>query len=153
MSTIERYECLTPEQTVECGREFAERISGIISETGRPVFVAMFGEMGAGKTTFVRGMADVLAPEARVYSPTYSLINLYEGKVNLYHADLYRITGEDDLYSSGFYEILDEDSSVTVCEWCERIPSLLPENRFSVTIEGSGDGKRTITIEENGGQK
>ena len=67
--------------------------------------VAMCGELGSGKTVFVRGMASVLTPDAAVQSPSYTIVNEYIGKnYNLYHFDMYRITGEDDLFSIGFYD-------------------------------------------------
>lgn len=145
------YECHKASDTERAGRDFAEALLEETSADSTPVFVAMFGEMGAGKTTFVRGMAEVVSPGSNVYSPTYSIINMYEGKRNFYHADLYRLYDEDDLFSSGFFEILDEKNSITVCEWCEKIPTSLPKEYYKVTISGSGDGKREIKIEKIGG--
>lgn len=108
-------------------------------------FVAMFGDLGAGKTAFVRGMATVLAPDYDVSSPTYTIVNEYgEGTKRLCHFDMYRIDSEDDLESIGFYDYTD---CIIVAEWCEKIPFALPESYFSVTIEKLNESERTITIE------
>ncbi len=104
-------------------------------------FVALYGEMGAGKTAFVRGMARLLAPGAAVCSPTYTLVNEYPraraALPPLRHLDLYRIEGEDDLASIGFFDFVCE--GVVVAEWCERIPEDLPLPRIKVRIETLGD--------------
>lgn len=97
-------------------------------------FVAMFGDLGVGKTAFVRGFSSVAAPGARVKSPTYTVVNQYSGgKLPVYHFDLYRIADEDELYSIGFYDYLAE--GICIAEWCENIPDSLPAGCRSVTIE------------------
>ena len=110
-------------------------------------FVAMYGDLGVGKTAFVRGMARYLAPAATVTSPSYSLCNTYRGEGVLHHLDLYRITSEDDLESIGFYDLLGE--GIAVVEWCELIPAAVPEDALRVKIsrvDGSAD-RRVIEIE------
>ena len=108
--------------------------------------VALNGELGAGKTAFVRGMASVIAPEAHVSSPTYALVNVYEGdKDTLCHFDMYRINGEDDLYSIGFY---DYDDCILAVEWAQNVRFALPEHYYEVTIEKTGENQRRIKIEE-----
>jgi len=108
-------------------------------------FVAMFGDLGAGKTAFVRGMATVLASGYDVFSPTYTVVNEYgEGDRRLCHFDMYRIDSEDDLESIGFYDYTD---CVIVAEWCEKIPFALPECYYSVTIEKLNENERLIHIE------
>ena len=108
-------------------------------------FVAMYGDLGAGKTAFVRGMATILAPDYDVSSPTYTIVNEYgEGDRRLCHFDMYRIDSEDDLESIGFYDYTD---CVIVAEWCEKIPFALPETYFSVTIEKLNEAERLIAID------
>lgn len=108
-------------------------------------FVAMFGDLGAGKTAFVRGMATILAPDYDVFSPTYTIVNEYgEGERRLCHFDMYRIESEDDLESIGFYDYLD---CVIVAEWCEKIPFALPKSYYSVTIEKMSETERLIRID------
>lgn len=109
--------------------------------------VAFYGELGAGKTAFVRGMAKYLAPEARVSSPTYALVNEYEGAdCTLCHFDMYRVHGEDDLYSIGFWDYTD---CIMAIEWAENIEFALPERYYSVTITKVGENEREIKIEES----
>lgn len=139
---------LSPEDTESAGEKLACLIRDNAVTTDKPVFVAMYGELGAGKTAFVRGMAKVLAPDEAVCSPTYSIINLYNGTRRFYHLDLYRIRDDDDLYSVGFYELFDDLSCVIAAEWCENIPFALPDSYIELRIDricddnGSETGRR-----------
>ncbi len=112
-------------------------------------FVAFFGDLGAGKTAFVRGMGSVLCPDADVSSPTFAIINEYKNgkKTVLCHVDAYRIKDDDDLYSTGFYDCADYPDCVMAVEWSENIPFALPDGCVRVTIEKSGESARKITIE------
>ncbi|MBE6631385.1 MAG: tRNA (adenosine(37)-N6)-threonylcarbamoyltransferase complex ATPase subunit type 1 TsaE [Ruminococcaceae bacterium] len=109
-------------------------------------FVAMYGTLGAGKTAFVRGMGRIISPDAKVHSPTYTVVNEYEGKdTTLCHFDMYRISGEDDLYSTGFY---DYDDCIIVTEWSENISYALPKSYYKISIEKCEDeNTRHILIE------
>lgn len=110
-------------------------------------FVAMYGDLGAGKTAFVRGMGSVLCPEDFISSPTYTIVNEYQGaNARLCHFDMYRISDDDDLYSIGFYDYSD---CIIVCEWSENIEFALPDRYYRVTIEKVGESTRNITIEEH----
>ena len=132
------------EQTENIGREFANEL---LSEGRKSVFVALYGDLGVGKTAFTRGFTSAIC-DARVKSPTYTVVNEYRGgAVPVFHFDMYRIDGDDDLYSTGFYDYI--DSGYLITEWSENIPFALPEKRINVTIEktDNGDGRR-ITIEE-----
>ncbi len=114
-------------------------------------FVAMYGDLGAGKTAFVRGAAMILAPGYAVSSPTYTFVNEYgEGAGRLCHFDLYRIDNEDDLESVGFY---DYKNCIIFAEWSEKIPFALPAERYEVKIEKVGPTERRILIDkkENAG--
>lgn len=118
--------------------------------TGRAV-IAFFGGLGMGKTAFTRGLARGLGIIADVSSPTFALVNEYRGRVNLYHFDMYRVDSWDDLYSTGFFDYIDE-GAVLSCEWSENIENALPEDiTIRVTIErGREDNERIITIEGQG---
>ncbi|MBQ7365349.1 MAG: tRNA (adenosine(37)-N6)-threonylcarbamoyltransferase complex ATPase subunit type 1 TsaE [Clostridia bacterium] len=108
-------------------------------------FVAMYGDLGAGKTAFVRGVASVIAPMYDVSSPTYTIVNEYgEGKGRLCHFDMYRIDSEDDLESIGFYDYTD---CILIAEWSENIPYALPKSYYSVPIEKLSENERIITLE------
>ena len=118
-----------------------------------PSFVALYGDLGVGKTAFVRGFASVISPTAPVRSPTVALVNEYRSKVRpLFHFDMYRIDSEDDLISIGFYDYLDRDG-ICLVEWSEKIGYALPESYLRVTIEKISPefpDQRRITIEQIG---
>lgn len=113
-------------------------------------FVALFGDLGVGKTAFVRGLAKELCPDVTVKSPTYTIVNEYRknGK-EFFHFDVYRIEDDDDLYSMGFYDYLKR--GICVCEWSENIPWAIPEDAYRVTIERMEQSTehRKITIEKD----
>ncbi|MBE6547531.1 MAG: tRNA (adenosine(37)-N6)-threonylcarbamoyltransferase complex ATPase subunit type 1 TsaE [Ruminococcaceae bacterium] len=139
------------ELTENVGRELA---TALVADTCLPRFVAMYGDLGVGKTSFVRGFASALAPNAAVKSPTFALVNEYKCIENsakikkICHFDMYRIVDEDDLYSVGFYDYLRPDS-FCIAEWCEMIPFALPKSYIKVEIEKTdlGDGRKiTVTL-------
>ena len=109
--------------------------------------IALYGDLGAGKTQFVRGLLIGLGGNPRsVSSPTYVLLNVYEsGRLPLYHLDAYRIHGPADFEAIGFSELLDQNGIVVV-EWAERIPALLPPKRIDVVIESLSHTRRRIEI-------
>ena len=135
------------EETEAAGKDLGDRI-----KNAGGAYIALFGDLGAGKTAFTRGVVSVLAPGARVHSPTYTIVNDYSRKgagYRVYHFDMYRITDEDSLYSTGYCDYLTDDSFVIV-EWCENIEDLLPVPRIEVHIEYAGDNERIITETEIG---
>lgn len=108
--------------------------------------IAMFGDLGAGKTAFTRGVASGLSFEYGVSSPTFAIVNEYSGKFNIYHFDMYRITSEDDLYSTGFYDYL--DNGVIIIEWSENIEYALDDNAIRITINKTdNENYRVFSIE------
>ncbi len=101
-----------------------------------------------GKTCFTRGLARGLGCKEQVTSPTFALINEYlSGKIPLYHFDMYRISGWEDLYSTGFFEYIDE-GGVLACEWSENIENALPENTIYVEFTRISDNEREIIIKQ-----
>lgn len=109
--------------------------------------IAMFGDLGAGKTAFTRGFTKGMGINSDVSSPTFALVNEYRGEnKTLYHFDMYRISGWDDLYSTGYFDYLDMGSSLII-EWSENIEAVLPENCIRVTITKTEDfNERNIEI-------
>ncbi len=108
------------------------------------------GDLGAGKTVFTKGFAQGLGSSALVTSPTYTLMHIYDdGRLPLYHFDVYRIDDEDEMEEIGFSEYLRGDG-VTIIEWSTLIPGLIPKDAIRVTINrdprGDADG-RVITVE------
>ena len=111
-----------------------------------PSCVCFFGDLGAGKTVFIRGMAEILSPGSRVVSPTFSIVKEYDrGKRLFLHYDMYRITGEDDLESIGFFDIGD---AVIAVEWGSNVEEYLPKLHWNVTIRKTGETAREITVEK-----
>jgi tRNA threonylcarbamoyladenosine biosynthesis protein TsaE len=109
--------------------------------------IALHGDLGAGKTQFVRGLVRGLAGNPRsVSSPTYVLLNIYDtGRLTIYHLDAYRIHGVDDFESIGFSELL-EQGGVVVVEWASRITPLLPANAIEITLVSLDETRRRIEI-------
>lgn len=108
--------------------------------------IALFGGLGMGKTAFTRGLCRGLGVNDGVSSPTFALVNEYHGKYNIYHFDMYRVTSWEDLYSTGFFDYL--DNGVLVIEWSENIEGALPENTIRINISnGDSDDERTFEIE------
>lgn len=108
--------------------------------------IAFRGNLGMGKTCFTRGLARGLGYSGDVTSPTFALINEYiGGRLNIYHFDMYRISSWEELYSSGFFEYL-EQGGVIAAEWSENIENALPQNTIYVEIEGLGEQSRKITV-------
>lgn len=123
----------SPEETEQVGFELARLLE---NDTTLPSFIALYGDLGVGKTAFVRGFTRVFSPAALVRSPTFALVNEYptRGGRRIFHFDMYRITDEDDLYSIGYYDYLD-DGSICLVEWSENIPYAIPDSHIRVDIE------------------
>lgn len=109
--------------------------------------VAMFGELGAGKTAFVRGVSKGMGITCEVSSPTFAIVNEYKcGGKCLYHFDMYRVLTWDSLYSTGFFDYIGTDA-VMIIEWSENIEAVLPSNCIRVEIsKGIDENERTITV-------
>ena len=135
------------QETEAFGAELADLL---LNNTSLPPFIALYGDLGVGKTAFVRGLASVIAPKSAVRSPTFALVNEYRAAPrSLFHFDMYRIQDEDDLYSIGFYDYLNR-AGICVVEWSENIPYALPEEYLRVTIQKSDPlrvDERTILAE------
>ena len=111
--------------------------------------VLLHGDFGAGKTTLAKGIASALAIEDVVSSPSFSLVNEYDtggaaAVTRLYHLDLYRLQGEDDLASIGFDDFMAPDDGITLVEWPERASTALPERFLLVEIKTLGSGSRRL---------
>ncbi len=111
----------------------------------RPLVVALQGELGTGKTVFVRGAARGLEVKEQVSSPTFVLLKIYSGRLPVYHFDFYRLSADDDILELGFEEYLPGDGTAFI-EWPERLPHLLPPHYLQVNLERfddkMGEGRR-----------
>ncbi|MBQ0102329.1 MAG: tRNA (adenosine(37)-N6)-threonylcarbamoyltransferase complex ATPase subunit type 1 TsaE [Firmicutes bacterium] len=132
-------------ETEKIGADFGRYL---LEKGEKTAFIAMYGDLGAGKTAFIRGLSSSVTPGASVPSPTYTIVNEYDdGKNRLYHFDMYRIETEDDLESIGFYDYSD---GMIAAEWCEKIPYALPETYYKVEIGKTGANDRTVTVRKTG---
>lgn len=129
----------SPEETIA----FAEKIGSMLKKGD---IIAYKGGLGAGKTTFTRGIAAGLGLKDEVTSPTFAIVNEYHGKINLYHFDMYRIMDSGELEATGFYDYPQEESVFAV-EWSENIEDILPPETIYITIERIDDETREITVE------
>ena len=141
----------SPTETEAIGHALAQ---SMLADNALPHFVALYGDLGVGKTAFVRGFTAALSPRARVKSPTFSLVNEYRGDpLSVFHFDMYRITDEDELFSIGFYDYLDR-RGVCLVEWSENIPFALPDRYLRVELvkcdpDGAPDHRQiTVTLME-----
>lgn len=126
------------EETKNAGRELARRAV-------RSSVISLRGSLGAGKTVFAKGFAQELGITEAIVSPTFTLVQEYEGKMKMYHLDLYRLSGEDEFESMGGEDFLYSDG-VCLIEWSEKISSMLPDDTISVNITINEDLSRTIEI-------
>ena len=115
---------------------------------GSPTFL-LFGNLGAGKTAFTRGLAKGYGSNARVASPTFTLVHEYSGDKTVYHFDLYRLESEEELYDIGFEDYFAE-GTVRVIEWPDTFSSLMPPDAIKIHITyGEDENSRIIEVEES----
>jgi tRNA threonylcarbamoyladenosine biosynthesis protein TsaE len=115
-------------------------------------FVALLGELGAGKTEFARGVAEGCAvPPDEVASPTFALIHRYQGRIPLLHADLFRLGSEEELYGTGYFELRDAGEAAVLVEWADRISSAVPADAVRIRfLQGRGAEERHLSAEATG---
>lgn len=129
--------CKTEQETQTLGRRLVRALPV-------PSFVALFGDLGAGKTALVRGMGEE-AGTAEVRSPTFTIVHEYETSPRLIHFDAYRLSDADELFAIGVEEYLTQNA-ILVLEWAERVPEALPQERLEIHLTGSGDEPRTLQL-------
>jgi len=129
----------SPEETWELAAELAD-------ELGAGTVIALHGDLGAGKTCFIQGLAAALDIDEPITSPTYTLIGEYEGRLPLHHIDLYRLSGPAEALGLGLEEYFDVNG-ITAIEWAERAAGLLPPDQLHIRIEADEHtGTRTFHI-------
>lgn len=133
----------SPEETIK----FAQKIGSLLK--GGDI-IAYKGGLGAGKTTFTRGLAIGMGLPDDVVSPTFTLVNEYVGDISLYHFDMYRIINCDELETTGFYDYMSDDNVLAI-EWSENISDALPKNTIYIELARIDDDTREIVI--NGGKR
>ena len=134
-----RYITHSVAETEALGEKLARRLHG-------GDVIAFTGSLGMGKTALTRGLARGLGCRGRVTSPTFTIVNEYDGDVPLFHFDLYRLASADELYDIGWDDYL-ERGGVCAVEWSERVADALPEDAVTVDIaRGETDDTRIITV-------
>lgn len=119
--------------------ELGSRIAGVLK--GKEM-IAMFGDLGAGKTAFTRGLCEGLGIDEGVSSPTFAIVNAYSGRYPVYHFDMYRIKDLDDLFATGFYDYI--GTGITIIEWSENIESELEPDCIRIRITKTDDENERI---------
>jgi tRNA threonylcarbamoyladenosine biosynthesis protein TsaE len=129
--TADRFSAARTTRSAAATRKLGVRL-GALLEPGD--VVALEGDLGAGKTQLVRGACEGAAiPPAEVSSPTFAIVATYRGRLPVHHADLYRIGDEDELYGTGFGDLVGGEGALLV-EWADRIPSALPDERLVIRL-------------------
>ena len=135
-------------ETVTSSPEETEALGERLARTLDPgAVVALIGELGAGKTCFIRGLVRGLGVTTGATSPTFVLINEYRGRVLVHHADLYRVESLAEIVDLGLPELFAAADAVTVVEWADKLGALLPADAIRVHIDGAGDEPRRIRID------
>lgn len=133
---MKEYITNSPETTEAAAKDFASTLKG-------DEVVALYGGLGMGKTTFVRGLCSYFGIESGVSSPTFAIVNEYSGDIKIFHFDMYRINSWDDLYSTGFFDYIGQ--GLCIIEWSENIEAALPGNTVRVEFQkGENDNDRII---------
>lgn len=129
------------EQTMQIAKKYAETIK-------KPIVINLIGDLGAGKTTFCKGFAEGLGVKETVTSPTFTIMNEYMGRLPLYHFDMYRLKSLEDAENLGFGEYFDMTTlkGVTLVEWADNTPGILPTLHIEIKLKKLDDEKREISI-------
>ncbi len=143
-----RGERMSKTEAVTHSRAETEQLAAKLAESVKSgTVIAMKGDLGAGKTCFTAGFAKGVGYTGDVNSPTFAIVNEYKGgRLDIYHFDMYRISGWEDLYTTGYFDYL-EAGGVLIIEWSENIESALPEDCITVTVKVLGENDRLITVE------
>ncbi|MCR5761108.1 MAG: tRNA (adenosine(37)-N6)-threonylcarbamoyltransferase complex ATPase subunit type 1 TsaE [Sphaerochaetaceae bacterium] len=134
----EEYLCRTPEEMENLGRQFGEKAK-------KGTVISLRGSLGAGKTVFARGLSRALGITESIVSPTFTLIQEYDGTLKMYHMDLYRLSCEEDFIALGGEDFLYSDG-ICLIEWSEVIDEMLPKGTIYVNIKINEDQSRTVEV-------
>lgn len=140
-----QYESSGARQTKAIAKEIAKKLAHSLSSKNLKRIIALVGNLGAGKTTFVQGFAEGLGIKDKIISPTFVLIRQHKipGKnQTLFHIDLYRLENSEQFQSLGLEEIINDPNNIVLIEWAEKAKNLLPKNTTWIYFEGDGDSRR-----------
>ncbi len=131
----------TTEQQTE---QFGEQLAATLQPGS---VIAMYGDLGAGKTAFIRGLARGLGVKGRVSSPTFTIVNEYAGRIPLFHFDMYRLSSADALFDIGWEDYLTR-GGICAVEWSENVPGAFDQDVITVRILKTGEQSRKIQIDQ-----
>ncbi len=137
-SVILKVQVTTEEQTKKLAADLAEQIKDFRC-------VTLNGDLGAGKTFFVRCFAELFGVP-RVSSPTFALVNVYEAQLKIYHLDFYRLITMDELFDIGFFEMCEDEQGIMFIEWADMFKEILPKRRIAIDIELNEKEERIFTV-------
>ena len=138
------------ELITNCETETVQEGEKLGSRLAPGAVVALYGDLGAGKTAFTRGLAAGLGIKANVSSPTFTIVNEYPGNIPLFHFDMYRLESEQELFEIGWEDYLDR-GGVCAVEWSEKIPGAFPPETITVRLENLGENSRRLEIKHGDG--
>lgn len=142
MNNEEIYLTKTSEET----KKFAQDLSKTLKPGD---FLAFYGNLGSGKTTFIQGLAEGLGIKRRITSPTFIIVRHYKLRImNFYHIDLYRTESRDDLLGIGIDEIIEDKNNIIAVEWAEKMEKLLPQKRYEIHCQYVDENTREIKIKK-----
>jgi tRNA threonylcarbamoyladenosine biosynthesis protein TsaE len=137
------YKSFSPEDTAKLGKAIGESLSG-------GEVLCFSGDLGAGKTTLTKSIAEGMGIVDYITSPTFTIINEYDGEISLYHFDVYRLGDCDELYDIGYEDYIDSDG-VCIIEWSNLVEDALPNDRLEIRLLRTGDmDERSIELEAKG---
>lgn len=137
---MEKFFTKSEQETEALGASLAKQLSpGSV--------IAFYGDLGAGKTAFVRGLAKGLGLSSRVSSPTFTIVNEYQGQIPLFHFDMYRLSSADELFDIGWEDYLSR-GGICAVEWSENVDGAFDADTIFVRIEKCGENEREISIEQ-----
>lgn len=150
---VKTFDFSKDEQAISKSEEETRELAERLSEFAKPgMVIALNGDLGAGKTTFVKYFAKALGVRDTLSSPTFTVVREYtSGRMPLYHFDVYRVHDEEDLFEIGFYEYIDSKEGICLIEWANLIEELLPEKTLRIDIlQGGTENERVFKIKLGG---
>ncbi len=135
---MDKFISKSEDETVRLGRDFAGRLAA-------GSFVGLYGDLGSGKTQFVKGICEGFRVHEVVNSPTFTIVNEYHGTLPVFHIDLYRMKNVEEILNIGFDEYI-EAGGVCLVEWAEKLDGIIPEKRFDVKMSVVDESTREISI-------
>lgn len=150
LSNISKMQSIITENEKETKRIAADLAKKLIQKKDEALILALEGELGAGKTTFIKGFSKALRVKEKVLSPTFVLIHKHHLKSgDLYHIDAYRLKSEKDLLKLGIKEIFNNPKNIILIEWADRVKKAIPKNAVWIHFNHLDKNKRKITVSGN----